>query len=148
MQNIYPIKYAVEPITELAKKGSNVLGFVVSKVYVIVETKSYTPDGIKFQYQVVFPIKGIKSSRAMKNIRIPEYSSYGQCINQEYSTDVYDTYEEAKKVCISKNGKMLYSMTPQQYDMKMDLLQEIENEIMSRTSDMENVLERPKVYKI
>lgn len=144
--NTFPIKYAVQPIYTYAKTDVIPLGFIVTKVFIVSETNNYKPDGTKTNnYQVVYPIKGLKTSEYLVGIRYPEFNHQNICINSEHSKDVFDTYEEAKKLCDEKNGYLFtnYYQNENLLD-RMQYFQDFEYKVMEKTSDMEidNKIER------
>ena len=142
----YLIKYAVEPIHENADNASRLLGYIVTKCYVMMHTEVYHGDGTySEQYYVVYPYKGLNTYLKVKNRRYPDISRYKMCLNQELSTDVYDTYNEAKKVCNEMNGFLFRNYFPNESLLaRLDYFQELENSIMRDTTDM-NISSNEKV---
>ena len=138
MENmIYPIKYAVMPVTNYAKNDSLILGYIVTKAYIVKETNFYTPNGIKTVYDVVYPVKGLKSAEVMQDLRIPEFDYTGMCINAEHNNNVFDTMDEAKKVCTDMNNN-LFRLNIEHYTELTNRMQEFELDVLGRTYAMPN----------
>ena len=136
----YPIKYAVEPIYHQSKNQSIPLGYIVTKAFLIRETRNYTMKGESIQYQVVYPIKGYSTFKHDKNIRIPQYNQYGYYTNTDYCENVFNTYEEAKKKCNELNGNLFLNYYPYQpMNDRMQMFQDFEYEVMEVTSALNEV---------
>ena len=111
MKNNYPIKYAVIPmieqvgwshgLNELERKYGTVC-YIVSKCYLVEETKKYKADGtVRVKYHVVCPYeydKFYKWNRVEPTFNIMD----GHCINDIVVDEVYDSFEKAR---ISKDEK-------------------------------------------
>ena len=133
----FPIKYAIMPVTNFAIDDMLVLGYVVTKVYVIMEQYRYLPNGTKSAYNIVYPVKGLKSSKMMANIRKPEFNASGICINSDVSYELFDTFEDAKKVCTERNNN-LFRADVANYTARTELMQNFELEILEKTFIMPN----------
>lgn len=138
MENmIYPIKYAAMPVTNYAKGDDLILGYVVSKVYVVMELTRYLPTGIKKTCDVVFPVKGLKSSEVMADLRTPEFDIAGRCINCDHNLEVYDTFDEAKNICNIRNSE-IYRSDIEHYSERTSFLQDFELKIIEKTYSIPN----------
>ena len=129
----YPIKYAIMPVTTYAKNDDIILGYIVTKVFLILELHRYLPNGvIKSSYDVVYPVKGLKSSEVMADIRMPEFDQGGLCINADHNNNVFDTFEDAKKVCAEMNNA-LFRADIANYTARTDAMQDFELKVLERT---------------
>ena len=135
--SLYPIKYAVMPVTNYAKNDNFVLGFIVTKAYVVSETIRYTDKGKRCSYEVVYPVKGVKSSEVMADLRVPEFDESGMCINADFNKDVFDDMETAHKVCDEKNS-LLFHENITYYSEKKKFIQEFELSVLSKTFQVPN----------
>lgn len=148
MEYNYPIKYVIEPIHMYAKNNGYVLGYIVTKAFLVTEVYNYTNEGLKKQYYVVYPVKGLKSIDIMQNIRTPEFGSSNTCKNSEYVTEIFDTYEQAKKICNQKNGELFRNYYPNyDYTERMNFFQDFEYKVMEKTSEL-TITEDIKIKKI
>jgi len=136
MEN-YPIKYAIMPVTNYAKNDSYVLGYIVSKVYVTLEVKHYYPTGVKTSYDVVFPVKGLKSSEVMVDLRTPEFDETGLCLNADHNVLTYETFDEAKKISTEMNNT-LFRTDITNYTARTNLMQDFEMKVLERTFSLPN----------
>lgn len=134
---IYPIKYAVMPVTNYAKNDGFVLGYIVTKAYVVMERTCYTPNGKKSSYDVVYPVKGLKSSEAMKDLRSPEFDYGGSCINADHNNNVFDTFDEAKQLCTEMNN-VLFRMDIANYTYQTERMQNFELKVLEKTFSIPN----------
>ena len=124
----YPIKYAVMEICEqtgwtpgLHELGREyeVVANIVSKVYLVSETTKYLGDGTsKKEYSIVFPYQILMDINKRK---IPEFNFYGQCYNAEKVEQVFESYDDAKKIANQKNDN-LRSNIPTYYILNKDWL--------------------------
>ena len=132
----YPVKYGVIPIYALSKGDKFPLSYIVSKVFVTIESDVYTEKGHHKEFFIVPPVKGYSAFYASADIRIPIFDKTGHCINQEPSKYVFETYEDAKKTCDTLNGGLY--RTVYAYDDFMNrknIFQNFENEVMMKTSE-------------
>lgn len=136
MEN-YPIKYAVMPVTNYASGEDFVLGYIVTKVYLVSEYIRYTANGTKVSYDIVYPIKGLKSSQVMADLRKPEFDEVDRCINAERNNDLFDNYDEAKKLCNEKNS-VLFRNDIDNYTEKNNFIQDFELKVFEKTVSMPN----------
>ena len=136
MEN-YPIKYAVMPVTNYASGEDFVLGYIVTKVYLVSEYIRYTANGTKVSYDIVYPIKGLKSSQVMADLRKPEFDEVDRCINAERNNDLFDNYDEAKKLCNEKNSA-LFRNDIDNYTEKNNFIQDFELKVFEKTVSMPN----------
>ena len=136
-ENSFPIKYAIMPVTNFAIDDMLVLGYVVTKVYVIMEQYRYLPNGTKSAYNIVYPVKGLKSSQVMADIRKPEFDADGRCINSDVSYELFDTFEEAKKVCTERNNN-LFRADVANYSVRTEQMQNFELQILKKTVNLPN----------
>ena len=136
MEN-YPIKYAVMPVTNYASGEDFVLGYIVTKVYLVSEYIRYTANGTKVSYDIVYPVKGLKSSQVMADLRKPEFDEVDICINAERNNDLFDNYDEAKKLCNEKNS-VLFRNDIDNYTEKNNFIQDFELKVFEKTVSMPN----------
>ena len=136
-ENTYPIKYAIMPVTNYAKNDNFILGYIVSKVYVTLETNRYYPTGVKSSYDVVFPVKGIKSAEVMMDLRKPEYDANGMCINADHSSQVFETFDEAKNVCTEMNNT-LFRTDIANYTARTNQMADFELKVLEKTYNIPN----------
>lgn len=129
---IYPIKYAIMPVTNYAENDGLIFGYIVTKAYVVSETIRYLPNTIKKSYNVVYPVKGLKSSVIMKDLRKPEFDQSGICINSEHNNNVFDTFYEAKNVCTEMNNT-LFRNNITNYTELTNRMQEFELKVLEKT---------------
>lgn len=148
--NFYPIKYGVEYVYMYSKPKNNeqVLGFIVSKCFVVSDVNIYHADGTKkTQYNVVFPFKGISTFGVGKNKRVPTYNGYGLCNNADNGTYVYDTYNEAKKKCNEMNYQLFSFYYPYNIAEKIKEFQILEDKVKEETEDMIVTLSNDKTIE-
>lgn len=116
MKNNYPIRYAVRPIVEQIgwSHGLNELereygtvAYIVSKCYVISQTKRYFQNGEEDEnYSVVFPYQ--KDSAYSEYYRVdPSFNIYEQCINSTVVDKIFMTREEAMEEARILNEKIV-----------------------------------------
>ena len=130
--NNYPIKYAIMPVTNYAKNDDYILGYIVSKVFVTLEIHRYTPNGAKTSYDVVFPVKGLKSSEVMADIRKPEFDIGGSCTNADHNVKVFETFDEAKQICTDMNNE-LFRQDIANYTLRTETMQKFELKVLEKT---------------
>ncbi len=136
-ENMFPIKYAIMPVTNFAIGDMLVIGYVVSKVFVVMAQHRYLPTGVKSSYSIVFPVKGYKSSQVMSGIRTPEFDTNGTCTNADVSYELFDTFDEAKKVCTERNNTLFRSDIAN-YTDRTNMMQGFELSILEKTFSMPN----------
>ena len=134
---IYPIKYAVMPVTNYAKNDGLVLGYIVTKAYIVMERTSYTPNGKKSSYDVVYPIKGLKSSEVMQDLRKPEFGSTGICTNLDHNNNIFDTFDEAKALSTEMNNN-LFRLDIAHFTEQTERMQEFELKVLEKTFSIPN----------
>ena len=116
MKNNYPIKYAVIPmieqvgwengVCELERKYGTVC-YIVSKCYVVEESKKYNINGTtKIEYQVVCPFS--EDEYYTWRREEPSYNLvHGHCTNSVITDALFDNLEEAKNAKNQKNDDIL-----------------------------------------
>jgi len=114
MKNNYPIKYAVMPIYEQVgwnhglnelEREYDIVAYIVSKCFIISETKKYKIDGsLKKEYQVVFPYRNDEYDIWIRTE--PRFGFQRQVMNTIIVNDVYESYEDALEDAKSKNEKI------------------------------------------
>lgn len=134
---LYPIKYAVMPVTNYAKNDDIILGYIVTKAYVVSETIKYTNRGKKAYYDVVYPVKGVKTAETMRDLRVPDFDANGLCVNADHNSDVFDDMETAHKVCDEKNS-MLFKFDIAHYTERSNFIQDFELKVLSKTFSVPN----------
>lgn len=108
MKNNYPIKYALMPIYEQVgwshglnqlERNYQVVTYIVSKCYVISQTKRYLRNGkSKEEYEVVFPFE---KEDYPDWVRVgPEFNVASKSVNSQIIDSVFETFEDAN---IAKN---------------------------------------------
>ena len=133
----YPIKYAIMPVTNYIENDGLVFGYIVTKVYIVSESIRYLPNTIKKSYNVVYPVKGLKTSLIMKDLRKPEFDRSGVCINSEHNNNIFDTYSDAKNVCTEMNNA-LFRNNITNYTELTNRMQEFELKVLEKTSIIPN----------
>ena len=148
MQLDYPIKYSVEPVFPYASGNGSLLGYIVSKCYVVEKQTRFLPNGtFKERFTIVYPFKGLQTFKIMKDKRLPEIDPYGNYRNVDYVNEIYETYLEAKEVCKELNTKLFSSIYPcYQVEDMLKQFGEFEFKVMQKCSDME-VTEESKVLR-
>ncbi len=141
----YPIKYAVQPVFIQLNKGSisrNIpYGYIVSKSFIVEETKCYNESGCFTKYKVVYPVKLYNSflaERGKISIDHPDFNQYGHCSNAHDTNYVFDRYEDAEKVCNEENGKLILNFYPNEsLELRKCLLKEYELAVLRATTALE-----------
>ena len=128
----YPIKYAIMPVTNYSKNDGLVLGYIVTKAYIVTEFRRYLPTGVRKSYEVVYPVKGLKTSEVMKDLRVPEFDQGGMCINSDHNNNIFDTFEEAKELCAEMNN-VLFRDDIVRYTYQLERIQEFELKVLEKT---------------
>lgn len=134
---LYPTKYAVMPVTQYALEDMVVIGFVVTKAYVVSEYIRYTNQGKKVSYDIVYPLKGLKTAEVSADLRVPEFDMGGRCVNADHNNDVFDTFDEAKRLCTEKNNA-LFRADIAHYTERTNAMQEFELKLLERTFSVPN----------
>ena len=134
---MFPIKYAVMPVTNYVKNDNFVLGYIVTKAFVVMELNRYFPSGKRKSYDVVYPVKGLKSSEVMADLRIPEFDETGLCINSDHNNNVFDTFDEAKNVCTEMNNQ-LFRADIVNYTERTNQMQDFELKVLEKTFSIPN----------
>ena len=158
----YPIKYAILPkreengfVTGTNELMSNyeVTGYVVSKCYLVSETKKYLEDGTSnVTYEVVFPYS-VNTLVETSKREIPSFNFNGECTNSVEVSEVFNNYDDAKEVAMKQNQKIYNSelgnvsfidvnyqenirIMELEYNKKLGFYKKIEDLIELNTSDM------------
>ncbi len=150
MKNNYPIKYAIMPI--IAQTGWNFgihelerqydeVAYIVSKCYVVNESKEYLKDGtIKTNYRVVFPYE--ESEYGNWNRIEPKYNYIiNQCVNCTVVDSTFNTFEEASKVAEILNDRLLskkYMYLP---------IDKFEEQLVQKKSEFQQLLAHYKLLE-
>lgn len=122
----YPVKYAVvEKIERNVREAkTEIVGYMVNKVYVLSERKNYKEDGsIEEVVEVVNPISQINGERVN-----PEFNASNRCVNSFFVERTYDDYMDAKKDSEYKN--LLIGNEMGKFD-------EVERNLFSKLGDLE-----------
>ena len=141
----YPIKYAVQPVYIQLNKGSisrNIpYGYIVSKSYVVEETKSYNETGCFIKYKVVYPVKyynGYLAEQGKIPLDKPRFNQYGHCSNSFDNNFVYDKYEDAAKKCDELNGELILNYySNDSLERRKNLLKDYELAVLRETTALE-----------
>lgn len=158
----YPIKYTAMPIIEQVgwapglhelERKYNIVCYIVSKCYLISDLTKYTENGHSTkQYEVVFPYQLGEFNKWKRTIPSFNFCN-GMCTNGNSVDLVFDSYEEALDYTKVKNEK-IYNEASMYLPTTNDLLEKLqekkkefqeklleykvlEEQILSRTSDME-----------
>ena len=142
MKNNYPIKYALMPIIEQTgwthgmhelEREYGVVCYIISKCYVIKETKKYNINGTSdIKYQVVFPYEYHEYSGWKREE--PSFNLINNgCTNAVTVDKLYDSFEEAKKDKKEKNEEIHKS---KYVYMRFEDLKEKINEINNEFNNM------------
>ena len=118
MKYNYPIKYAIMPIYEQVgwmsglhelERNYDVVGYIVSKCYVVSKKVSYLEDGSeKREFEVVFPYQKTDYTRIHDFNRVyPEFNYNGNCVNSNIVGELYDDFDDAKEVVEKLNIDIL-----------------------------------------
>lgn len=118
MKNNYPIKYALMPIVEQTgwthglnelEREYGVVCYIISKCYVINETKKYNIDGTAdIRYQVVFPYN--YSEYESWHREEPSFNLINNsCTNGTTVDKLYDGFADAQKDKNNENEKIRHS---------------------------------------
>ncbi len=117
MKNNYPIKYAVVPImgpTNWAcglnslEKEYGIESYIVSKCYLVKETKSYNMNGtVDINYHVVFPYR-LDQFDLWKKVEPLFNTLKGDCINSLVVSNVYNNFQEAEQIKNKKNEELFH----------------------------------------
>lgn len=122
----YPVKYAVVEKIErnIREAKTEIVGYMVNKVYVLSERKNYKEDGsIEEVVEVVNPISQINGERVN-----PEFNASKRCVNSFFVERTYDDYMDAKKDSEYKNLLM---------GNEMGKFDEVERKLFSKLGDLE-----------
>lgn len=148
MENLnYPIGYAIEPLFPSAYSAKDhhfLLGFIVAKCFIVSELKHYYENGcFIINYQVVFPYQGINFFELERERIVPkfQYKKRNQqmvCINADHADTVFETYEDAKKLCDQLNTCFDTS--------RVDELQELEDLVQMASEDLVINLRKDRDY--
>ena len=158
MKYNYPIKYAVMPIYGQVSfgldKSIQIVGYIVSKCYIICDKLRYFEDGSrKREYEVVFPYQKKDITRRDDWQRVyPEFTYNNQCKNATEVSEVFDSFEDASNLKDKLNKDILahsfgfidYNSNYQNnikklkriHNEKMDNFKQLEKKIQEETIDM------------
>ena len=133
-----PIKYAIEPVFPYATNTGNILGYIVTKCYIVEKTTCYFVDGTsRDRITVVYPFKGLQTFKMVKDKRRPEFDRFGHYRNVDYTNKVYETYLEAKEDCKKLNTALFSSIYPcYQVDDMIKQFSDFESQVMQKCMDM------------
>ncbi len=163
----YPIKFAIQELTIEGGFTQNyeniILGFIVSKCYVVNENIKYLEDGTNhITYKVVFPYKDIDSFRCSlsklynynEKPAIPKYNYCGECKNANTVTKIFDTYEEAYLDTEIENQNLRkkipfynieeYKNLIMKYNKNLEICKLFEQLILDKTKNM--IITKTKTY--
>lgn len=130
----YPVKYAAMPIIEQC----SVVGYIVSKCYLLKDSIRYKEDGISVkEFEVVFPYR-IKNYNIWERVE-PRYSIIGFCENSSITDFVSDSYEEASRKVLLENKNLFVNFC--EY-----LSGEDQEEAIRKAKD--NFFEKMAIYKM
>ena len=163
----YPIKYAVLELKERGGWSCNYAyitqGFIVSKCYVVESNIVYHSDGSNsITHKVVFPFEDISCFKnslryGRSNIGDKQVPSYDAC-DRPYPINIvdelFDSYEESKKVAEDKNEeyrcnlvmevsvlqpdwKEQFEELKKDFDKRLDVCYLFEELVSKKTTDME-----------
>lgn len=111
----YPIKYATMPIINQSDwihellKQNEIVTYIVSKCYVVSETKKYSANGnITQTYEVVFPYSNNYSKIWNHDKIIPIFTdNFEKCTNSILVGQLFDSFEEVVQVVNQKNKEII-----------------------------------------
>lgn len=172
MKYNYPVKYAIMPIYEQVgwmsglhelERNYEVVGYIVSKCYVVSKKESYLEDGSeKREFEVVFPYQKTDYMRIHDFNRVyPEFNYNGNCVNSNIVNELYDNFDNAKEVAEKLNGDILsYNLgmisfrdkerrenIKKEHEERMTRFKYLERKIEEETTSME-VNNNPKEQSI
>ena len=167
MQYNYPIKYSIMPIcayvgenlsnnhtlniynsiVRYGYKHLEVIGYVVSKCYILSEINSFLSDGTtNTSYEVVFPYQKV-NHKGRETYRKVDPTRYDAQIGE-----IYDTVEEAvlaknelnqiilseelSRITRNKNYQENIKLIQQAFEKRIERLNELETEIAENTKEM------------
>ncbi len=93
----YQTKYAIGCLVKPGmvsfndEEETNVMGYFVTRVYLVEESTRYYETFSSKLYRIVFPYSDIRSGKEVK----PEYDIYGKPLNAKVVYDIYNTRFEA-----------------------------------------------------
>jgi len=132
----YPVRYGVVPIYRDSREGGFPLSYIVSKVFIIIESDVYTDKGYHKEYFVVSPVKNLNAFYVTAGLRIPMFASDGHCINQESCKYVFDDYEDARKIRDVLNGSLYIKQYPfDSFEKRTEFFQRFEKDVMVKTTE-------------
>lgn len=150
MKNNYPIKYAVIPMYEQTgwihglnelERDYNIVAYIVSKCYLISETKEYSGNGkANNKYEIVFPYEKTDAYGDWLR-KEPNFNYANKCTNSIIVNDIFENYTDAKKICQQKNEELLIQKLSQiPFDKLEEQLEKIKskhNEIVDNYTKLE-----------
>ena len=119
MEKEYDIKYAIAVLDKHNRlsfypyKKEDMVGYVISKVFVVSEETKYNENGEYNVYDVVLPYNNLGSQR--------DYPFFVEDGNSVYSTRIYrvfDSYDEAKEEVDKLNESLKYQALADVYKTK------------------------------
>lgn len=158
----YPVKYAAMPIIEQVGwsmglhekvRDYDVVCYIVSKCYLINESKIYKEDGhVIKEYEVVFPYQYNDFNKWRREI--PSYNLiHGNCTNSNKVDEIFESYDEVLNYVTNKNNElcekswkyMSYSKDflekvqekVDSFNMRLTKYKLLEEQILLNTIDME-----------
>ena len=154
MKNNYPIKYAVIPMIEQIgwshglnelEREYGIVCYIVSKCYLVEETKKYKADGtVRVKYHVVCPYEYdeyYKWNRVEPTFNI----MHGQCTNDIVVDEVYDSLEDARVSKDEKNKKLLHEqftyMSVEEYKKRFKEIESEFNNTLAYYTQLEAMIE-------
>lgn len=148
MKYNYPVKYAIMPIYEQVgwmsglhelERNYEVVGYIVSKCYVVSKKTKYLEDGREEkEFEVVFPYQRTDYTRIHDWTRVyPEFNYNRNCINSNIVCVLYDDFTDAKEKVEKLNRDIL------SYNLGIISLKNMEN-ILSVKKEHEERMERFK----
>ena len=159
MENDYEIKYAIAVFNKAGKisfhplREDSLIGYIVTKVYVVSHEIFYDNGDKYVIYDAVLPYENMSKER-----HYPEYDKYGNVVNAERIENVYDSYDEAKTECDKMNGKIKFKMVSEVYSKpyiyglyvdKIDNAAKHFKELMNECKTIETIVsERSKELEI
>lgn len=162
MKNNYPIRYALVPMYEycwrLGKKEEEIVAYIVTKCYLINETKNYKISGnVEVKYHVVCPYQYLDFD-IWTRVE-PKFNMNGSCYNGFITDKVYTNLNKAlaakdkmnaeivaKKCCyirIDENYEQNVKSIKKEYAEKQIYYNEVESKINSNTEEL-NLNEKVK----
>ena len=156
MKNNYPIKYAVIPMIEQIgwtpgmhdlEKEYGTVCYIVSKCFVVNETKEYKQNGKAVtSYNSVCPFE-YRDFDIWKRCEPSFNLIHGHCTNEIITSEIYDTYDEAVVEKNQKNSKLktnrwVFLPYDEKFKEKVDKLNAEFDETLSFYNQLERMIEK------